>query len=51
MFKENNRVKEELHQQNPKNEAVKLLHSFENRLTLEPHKEELKDTIKFVKEI
>ena len=51
MFKENNRVKEELYQQNPKNEAIKLLHFFENRLTLELHKEELKETIKFVKNL
>jgi hypothetical protein len=51
MFKENNRVKEELYQQNPKNEAIKLLHSFENRLTLELHKEELRDVIEFVKNL
>lgn len=51
MFKENDRVKEELYNRKPKEEAINLLKSFEERLTLEAHKEELKETIKFVKEI
>ena len=51
MFKENDRVKEELYHLKPKEEAINLLKSFEGRLTLEAHKEELKETIKFIQNL
>ncbi|WP_172915893.1 hypothetical protein [Capnocytophaga canimorsus] len=51
MFKENDRVKEELYNRKPKAEAINLLKSFEERLTLEAHKGELKETIKFVQNL
>ncbi|EJF37382.1 hypothetical protein HMPREF1320_1658 [Capnocytophaga sp. oral taxon 335 str. F0486] len=51
MFKENDRVKEELYNRKPKEKAIDLLKSFQERLTLEAHKEELKETIKFVQNL
>jgi len=51
MFRENERVKEELSQSKPKNMAVELLDSFNSRLTIEAHKQELRDTIKGVKKL
>ncbi|WP_311320506.1 hypothetical protein [Capnocytophaga sputigena] len=51
MFKENDRVKEELYHLKLKEEAINLLKSFEGRLTLEAHKEELKETIKFIQNL
>lgn len=39
MFKENNRVKEEISQSKPKARALAFLSSIESRLTLETHKE------------
>ena len=49
MFRENEIVKDELSQRKPKNEATLLLNTFESRLTLEAHKQELKETIEIIK--
>ncbi len=49
MFRENERVQGELSQRKPKQEAIELLESFEERLTIEANKEELKTTIKHVR--
>ena len=51
MFHDNLRVKSELSQSRPKNNAINLLHSFESRLTIEAHKQELKDTIMEVEKL
>lgn len=51
MFRENERVKDELFQAKPKNSAVDLLNSFEEKLTIEAHKQELKETIELVKKL
>src|SRR5205823_9168500 len=44
LFRENERVRNELSQEKPKNRAAMLLASFENRFTIEGNKEELKQT-------
>ena len=51
MFKDNERVKEELSQPKPKLEAVRLLDSFNEKLTLEAHKQELKEAILSVSDL
>jgi len=48
MFRENDRVQEELFNSKPKRRALKLLRSFEDRLTLEAHLQELRETVEFV---
>jgi len=51
MFRENSRVKDELSQNRPKNNALALLDRFESKLTVEAHKQELRDTIKIVRKM
>lgn len=48
MFVNNARVNDELSQRKPKNEAIDLLNSFNKKLTLESHKQELNDAIKYI---
>jgi hypothetical protein len=49
MFRQNARVRDELGQNKPKKEALALLRTFDDKLTVEAHKQELKDTIKDIK--
>lgn len=49
MFRENEMVQSELISTKPKNFAIALLNSFLPKLTLEAHKNELKETIDMVK--
>ncbi len=49
MFRENTRVRDELHQSRPKALAIELLKTFKEKFTLEAHKQELKETIADVK--
>lgn len=51
MFKDNSRVKDELSQSNPKEEAIRLLDSFSDKLTIEAHKQELKEAILYIKDL
>lgn len=51
MFRQNARVRDELGQSKPKKEAIALLRTFEDKLTVEAHKQELKDTIKEIKSL
>ena len=51
MFRENERVQSELFATRPKNHAIELLKSFKGKLTLEAHKKELKDTLKYIKNL
>ena len=51
MFKNNNRVRDELSQRKPKNNAIELLESFKTRLTIEAHKQELREIIEEIKEL
>jgi len=51
MFRENERVKEELFQKKPKNEAILLLESFRDKLTIETDKQDLEITIKMIQEL
>uniref|UniRef100_Q3AU94 Uncharacterized protein n=1 Tax=Chlorobium chlorochromatii (strain CaD3) TaxID=340177 RepID=Q3AU94_CHLCH len=51
MFRENERVKDELSQSRPNKIAVSLLKEFETKLTIEAHKQELRETIDIVKDI
>jgi len=48
MFESNARVKDELSQNRPKQHALDLLSSFKNRLTIEAHKNRLKDVYDYV---
>jgi len=45
MFRENERVKRELFQKDPKKHAIEFLSSLEPRLTIETHKEEVRRAI------
>ena len=51
MFHDNPRVKSELSQKKPKQNAIDLLYSLERRLTVEAHKQELNDVIKEIKDL
>lgn len=51
MFKNNNRVRDELSQSKPQKYAIELLKSFKTRLTVEAHKQELREVIKDIKEL
>lgn len=51
MFRDNVRVKEELSQSKPKRNAIILLKSLEEKLTIEAHKQELKDTVNIINEL
>lgn len=51
MFRENVRVRDELSQSRPNKIALSLLISFESKLTIEAHKQELRETIENIKEI
>ena len=51
MFRDNERVQDELSQSKPKRKAIALLESFEGKLTIEAHKQELKETIEIVDEL
>jgi len=51
LFINNVRVTDELSQRKPKAEAVALLQSFEEKLTLEAHKQELREAIRFVRDL
>ena len=48
MFKTNKRVQDELYQSRPKQHALALLLSFGKRLTIEAHKNTLKEVCKYV---
>ncbi|MCZ4696423.1 hypothetical protein DWB61_17330 [Ancylomarina euxinus] len=51
MFRDNERVQEELSQSKPYKKAVALLKTFEDKLTLEAHKQELKETIEYLDDL
>ena len=51
MFRENERVKNELYQSRPKAHAINLLNRLEAKLTIEAHKQEAKETIAIVKDL
>lgn len=51
LFMTNRRVKDELYQSRPKQNALSLLSSFENRLTIEAHKNKLKEVYDYVKNL
>lgn len=49
LFRENERVRAELHQSRPRTFAIELLNTFKVKFTLEAHKQELKETIANIK--
>lgn len=51
MFVSNERVRAELFQEKPKQQAVRLLESLKERLTVESHKSEVADAIRSVKSL
>lgn len=51
MFKDNERVRSELFQSKPKKQAVKLLGSFKDKVTIQAHKNELDEIIAEVKHL
>jgi hypothetical protein len=48
---DNKRVQDELHQSKPKAQAVALLTQLSGKLTISAHRDELDDTIKYVKSL
>ena len=51
MFKSNERVRAELFQEKPKNQAISLLEKLKERLTLEAHKAEVEAAIRSLKPV
>lgn len=51
MFKDNERVRSELFQSKPKKQAVRLLESFKDKVTIQAHKDELDDIIAEVEDL
>jgi len=51
MFRENERVRDELSLSKPKRKAIDLLNTFKDKLTIEAHIQELKDTTKNIKKM
>lgn len=51
LFKENERVQEELFQQKPKQQAIKILNKIKSKFVIEANKAEVDDAIKYVKDL